>query len=347
MNFIKQTLASFIGTLAGLFLLIAVGASGLVFLLIGLVSVDTSTIVKDKSILVFDLSTQIQDTEPPPLTISDFLLDTDQSIVTLRQVVESIDKAIKDERIQAIFLDGSKANGGSGYATFSEIREALAKFKAAGKKIIAYDVNLSEQEYYLSSLADTIIVNPMGQMALKGLAIQPLFWTEALDKYGIGVQVVRAGNYKGAVEPFIRTNLSPENRQQLQVILDDIWGNFLTTVGTSRQVSPQRLQKIADNQGILTPQEAVKTGLVDQVGYKDQAIAKLQEITGTQNSKEKSFPQISLGNYLNVPVSGVTDQSSKNKIAVVYLEGEIVNGVGNLQQVGGTYFANILRKIRY
>ncbi|EAZ92114.1 signal peptide peptidase SppA [Crocosphaera chwakensis] len=341
MNFIKQTLASIIGTLAGLFLFTTVGVSSIVILLITLASVETEPAIKDKSVLVLDLSTQIQDKEPF-VNIRDILSDKDQSVLTLSQVIKNIEKASKDDRIKAIFLDGSNANSGSGYASFAEIRQALIKFKESGKKIIAYDITVSEQEYYLTSLADTLIVNPMGVVELNGISTEPLFWTGALDRYGIGVQVVRVGEYKAAVEPFIRTQLSEENRQQLEVLLGNIWNNFLQKVGEVRKIEANNLQQIADNQGILTPQEAQKLKLIDQVDYRDQAISLLKEIT---KNKEESLSQVSFNNYIDIPVTGVTDNSSSNKIAVVYLEGAIVDGIGNREQVGGTRFAKLLRKI--
>jgi protease-4 len=339
---IEQTLASLIGTLAGLFLFATLGVSGLVILLIALASADSEPTIKDKSVLFFDLSTPIQDREPL-VNIQQILSDQNRSVLTLSQVIQNIEKASKDNRIKAIFLDGSKASSGSGYATFNEIREALIKFKESGKKIIAYDVNVSEQEYYLMSLADTIIVNPMGLMELNGLGIEPLFFTGAFDKYGIGVQVVRVGNYKSAVEPYTRTNLSPANREQLQILLGNIWNNFLKNVGESRNINPNNIQKIADSQGVFYPQEAQKLGLIDQVDYRDKAISLLKEITDNQ---EQSLRQVSLNRYIDIPVTGIDNNSSDNKIAVVYMEGAIVDGIGNKQQVGGNRFANILRKIR-
>ena len=249
MNFLKQSLASIIGSLAGLFLFATLGVSSLVILLITLASVDTEPTIKDKSVLVLDLSTEIRDREPM-VNISDILSDRQRSVLTLNQVVKNIEKASKDSRIEAIFLDGSNASAGSGYANFAEIREALIKFKESGKKIIAYDVTLTEQEYYLTSLADTLIVHPMGLMELNGIVTESLFWTGAFDKYGIGVQVVRVGDYKSAVEPYTRTELSAENRQQLQVLLGSIWNNYLQEVGESRQINPNDLQKVADNQGV-------------------------------------------------------------------------------------------------
>ncbi len=342
MNFLKQTLASLIGTLAGLFLFATLGVGGLVILLIALASADSEPTIKDKSVLFFDLSTQIQDREPL-VNIREILSDQNRSVLTLSQVIKNIEKASKDNRIKAIFLDGSKASSGSGYASFNEIREALIKFKETGKKIIAYDVNVSEQEYYLTSLADTIIVNPMGLMELNGLGIEPLFFTGAFDKYGIGVQVVRVGNYKSAVEPYTRTNLSPANREQLQVLLGNIWDNFLENVGESRNINPNNIQKIADIQGVFYPQEAQKLGFVDQIDYRDKAISILKEIT---DNKEESLRKVSLNRYIDIPVNGIYNNSSDNKIAVVYMEGAIVDGIGNQQQVGGNRFANILRKIR-
>ncbi len=341
MNFLKQTLASIIGTLAGLFLFATLGVSSLVILLITLASVDTEPTIKDKSVLVFDLSTEIRDREPM-VKIRDILSDRDRSVLTLSQVIKNIEKASKDNRIKAIFLDGSNASGGSGYASFAEIREALIKFQESGKKIIAYDVNISEQEYYLTSLADTLIIHPLGLMELNGIGTEPLFWTGAFNKYGIGVQVVRVGNYKSAVEPYTRNQLSSQNRQQLEVLLGSIWDNYLQQVGESRQIKSNDLQKIADNQGILYPQEAQELKLIDQVGHRDKAISILQEIT--ENKEE--LRQISFNRYTNIPVTGIENNSSNNKIAVVYLEGSIVDGVGTREQIGGSRFAKILRKIR-
>ena len=342
MNFLKQTLASLIGTLAGLFLFATLGVGSLFLLLVTLASVESEPTIKDKSVLVFDLSTEIQDREPL-VNVRDILSDRSRSVLTLSQVIKNIEKASKDNRIKTIFLDGSKASSGSGYANLSEIREALTDFKKSGKKIIAYDITVSEQEYYLTSLADTIIVNPMGLIELNGIGMEPLFWTGALDKYGIGVQVVRVGNYKSAVEPYTRTNLSPENREQLQSLLDTIWDNYLEEVSENRKIDAKKLQNIANNQGILYPQEAEKLKIIDQVDYRDKAISILQEIT---ENTEDSLRQVSFNRYVDIPVSEINNNSSKNKIAVVYLEGTIVDGIGTPQQVGGLYFANLLRKIR-
>lgn len=185
-HFLKQTFASTIGSMVGLFLFISLSAGGLFLVLLSAISDDDKSFgIEDKSVLVFDLSTQVSDS-PPAANLAQAFSGQEQEIITLRRVLQSIEQATKDDRIVALFLDGRKGSSPNGYATMEEVRNALEKFRAAGKKIIAYDVTLSEREYYLSSLADEVIVNPMGTMELNGLSSQQMFFQGALDKYGVG-----------------------------------------------------------------------------------------------------------------------------------------------------------------
>jgi len=339
--FVKQVLASILGTITGLFLFIAIGTGSLIGLLLIAGSQNQPVAVKDKTVLVLDLSKPISDAQTP-LTITEVLGGADNRPLTLINTIKSIDKAAEDPKIVALFLDGSEGTYNNGYATLKEIRESLTNFRAKGKKIIAYGVSYSEKQYYLSSIADEIYINPIGEMELNGIASQPIFLTGALEKYGIGVQVIRVGKYKSAVEPFIRKNLSPENRQQLEALLNDFWQQYLTTIGTSRNLKLQELQKIADNVGSLNSTSAQKAGLVDKVAYYDEVRARLQEITGTTENNQKSIPKVDIAEYIqNKPQT-----NSANKIAIVYAEGEIVEGQGRSQQVGGDRFAQAIRKIR-
>jgi protease-4 len=348
-QFLKQTFASMIGSLAGFILFFTLGTGGLIFLLIAAASRDTGPQVKDKSVLVFDQSLSITDTDPTSSTseaIGEALSGDETASITLRTVLDTLEKARKDERIVAVYLDGSKTSTGSdtGLATLKEVREALERFRKSGKKIIAYDVDLGEKEYYLSSVADTVILNPMGAMEINGFSSQPLFYTGALQKYGVGVQVLRVGKYKSAVEPFLLKKLSLENRQQTQSLLNDLWSEFLTTVSKSRKITPQQLQAIADTQGELMATQARQRGLVDQVAYLDQVVADLKKLTGSDED-DKSFKQINFATYSNVE-SNDSKKSSDNKVALVYADGEIVDGQGGAQQVGGDSFARQLRQLR-
>lgn len=343
-NFIKQTLASLIGNLLGLTIFSGLSTLGFLLILIAFASSQNSgPTVKDKSVLVFDLSMKITDSEPN----SDELLQKtlsgrNENSITLRKVVETLDKAGRDQRIVGIYIDGSNANSEVGYASLREMRQALEKFRKTGKKIIAYSTDWNEREYYLSSVANQIVVNPMGAMEMNGLSSQPMFLAGALQKYGIGVQIVRVGKFKGAVEPLILDKLSPENREQTQKLLDDIWGEWRRAVGKSRNIQPQKLQAIANNQPILEATAAQANGLVDKTAYQDQVFTELKKLTG-QEEKDQTLTKISLGDYAEVPGESV---DSDQKIALVYAEGEIVNGSGNDGEIGGDRFAKIFSKIR-
>ncbi len=349
-NFLQQTFASLIGSLLGLFIFCGLGTTGLLLLvLVAATSKDTGPEVKDKSVVVFDLSMNITDSEPNSgEVLQKALSGVDDNRMTLRSVVDSIEKARRDSRIVGIYLDATRSKGSSsvGYASLKEIRQALEKFRASGKKITAYGVDWGEREYYLSSVADNVVLNPLGAMEVNGLSSQPMFLAGALQKYGIGVQVVRVGKFKGAVEPFIFPKLSPENREQTQKLLDDVWSEWRTTVGASRKINVEKLQAIADNQALLEANEAKTAGLVDQVGYADQVVADLKKLTASDKN-DKTFRQINLINYAQVPGKSLgVERTSKNKIAVVYAEGEIVDGKGDDGEVGGDRFAKIFNKIR-
>jgi protease-4 len=343
-NFLKQTLASLIGSLLGLTIFSGVSTVGFLLILIAVASSQSSTpTVKDKSVLVFDLSMKITDSEP---NSSQLLQKTfsgvEENNITLRKVVETLDKAGRDQNIVGIYIDGTNANSAVGYASLKEIRQALEKFRKTGKKIIAYSTDWSEKEYYLSSVANQVIVNPMGAMEINGLSSQPMFLAGAFEKYGVGVQIVRVGKFKGAVEPLILNKLSPENREQTQKLLDDVWGEWRKSVGTSRNILPQKLQAIANSQPILEATAAKSNGLVDTIAYEDQVFTDLKKLTGKQE-KDKKFTKISLSNYAEVPGKSL---DSDHKIAIVYAEGEIVNGSGDEGQIGGDNFAKVFSKIR-
>ena len=346
-QFIKQTFASLIGSLTGLLLFCAIGTSSLVFLFFSATYQQKEPKVQEKSILTFDLSTEITDSQPPA-NIAQAISGESSNSMILRQVLNALEKAAEDEHIVGIFLDGRKGVGSSGYANLAEVRKALERFRAKGKKVIAYDVNWSEREYYLSSIADEVILNPMGVMEINGLSSQQIFFQGALEKYGIGVQVIRVGSYKSAVEPYTRKNLSSENRQQTQALLTDLWSKFLSTVGESRQLSATDLQKIADEKGFVRPQDALKAGLVDRVAYFDKAIASLKELTGQKAEEEnESVRQITLNTYASNTISkDSSPEKIDNKIAVVYAEGSIVGGKGNIQEIGSDRFAKEFRQLR-
>jgi protease-4 len=346
-DFLKYTLASVLGLM--IFMGLSIG--GLLGLIILAASRDPGPQVKDKSVLVFDLSLNITDARRSSGTgqaIQEALSGDDTESISLRDVLDAINKATTDSRIVGLYLhgDGERSGSGAGFATLKEVREALQRFRASGKKIIAYDVTWQEREYYLGSVANTVILNPFGSLELNGLSSEMMFISGALQKLGIGVQVTRVGKYKAAVEPLLLTRSSPENRQQMQQLLNDLWGEFLASTAKDRKKSAQQLQAIADNQGVLLAEDARKQGLVDKLEYADQVIANLKKLTDSDD-EEKSFRQISLKSYAGVAEdASVGKASSRNEIAVVYAEGSIVDGQGGVGEVGGDRIARQLRQLR-
>jgi protease-4 len=351
-DFLKYTCASLLGTFLGLLLLGSIGLGGLVLLIAVAASSskDSGPQVKDKSVLVLDLSLNITDSKPIRSTsaaIQDVLSSDDAGdTVTLRTVLDAIESAKKDPKIVGIYLEGSSESSSSGFANLKEVRGALQRFRDAKKPIFAYQMDWNERDYYLGSVANTIAVNPYGALEINGFSSQAMFFTGALEKYGVGVQVTRVGKYKSAVEPFLLKKMSPENRQQTQKLLGDMWGEYLKTVAPNRKVTVPQLQALADNRGTLMADEALKNKLVDKVVYFDEISTELKKLTGT-DSENKSFKQISLKNYAkSAENKKSTRADKKNQIAIVYAEGEIVDGEGGPTQVGGDRVAQEMRKIR-
>lgn len=350
-DFLKYTFASLLGSLLGLVLLGSIGLGGLVILIAMAASSskDSGPQVKDKSVLVFDLSLNITDSKPSRSTgaaLEEVLSDEGSDTVTLRSVLDAIASAEKDPKIVGIYLEGNSNSSGSGFANLKEVRSALQRFRDTKKPIFAYEMDWNEREYYLGSVANTIAVNPFGSVEINGFSSQTMFLPGALEKYGVGVQVTRVGKYKSAVEPFLLKKMSPENRQQTQKLLGDIWGQYLTTIGPNRKLTVPQLQTIADNSGTLMAEEALKNKLVDKVAYFDEIVTELKKLTGT-DTENKSFKQISLKNYARIAEDKNSNRGNKNKqVAILYAEGEIVDGEGGVSQIGGDRIAQELRQIR-
>ena len=352
-DFFKYTFASLIGSILGITLIIGVGFGGLIFFVVSIASQtkDVGPQVEDKSILVFDLATSITDTRPISSTgeaLQEVLSSDQPTTITLRKAINTLNAAAKDKKIIGIYIKGSNTPGVTGLANLQEIRQALQRFGETGKTIIAYDMDWTEREYYLGSVADEIVINPLGALELNGLSSQTLFLSGALDKFGIGVQVTRVGKYKSAVEPFTQEKMSPENRQQTLQLLQNIWDEYLQTIAKSRKYTTQQLQAIVDNKGMLMANDALNSKLVDKVVYYDEVLTKLKELTG-KKEEDKTFTQISLNNYSKVAKVAQTlskNVKSNNKIGVVYAQGEIVNGTGTPRQIGGDRLAKELRRLR-
>ncbi|HEY9663758.1 MAG TPA: signal peptide peptidase SppA, partial [Allocoleopsis sp.] len=312
-------------------------------------SQEPSSPIADQSILTLDLSEEITDAKPKldPSEVVGQALSGDESArsIALRSVLESVEKAATDDRIVGLYLYGSLDPTSSGFATLREVRQALEKFRDSGKPIYAYDrESWQERDYYLASVANQVIQNPGSTLEMNGFSLENAFFAGALQKYGIGIQVLRVGKYKSAVEPFTRTSSSPENKEQTQKLLTDLWNDFRTAAATSRKLTVDKIQTIADQQAVLLPSEAQAAGLIDKVAYEDEIVAELEKLTG-QDTDTHSFRQISMGEYADA-IDLEHARNSENRVAVVYAEGEIVNGFGSTRSIGGESLVETLREVR-
>lgn len=350
-QFFKFTLASILGNLLGTLLFLGFSFGGLVFLIVAIASdpKETEPGLQDKTVLVFDMGLEIRDSNPQSSTgeeLNQVLSGTDKRSISLRTVVNTLEKATTDQKIVGLYLDGTQSLSQNGLANLREVRQALEMFRASGKPIYAYDASWTEQEYYLGSVATQTVLNPMGGMELNGFSSQMMFLGGAFRKYGIDMQVVRAGKYKSAVEPLVLTKLSPENRQQMQGLLNDLWGEFVTTMGRHRQLTPKQIQAIADNRGVLLAQEAKQLGLIDRVAYADEVITDLKKLTDS-TEEDQTFNQVSLKDYAEVIAPKISLEPQKQQVAVIYAEGEIVDGKGTIGQIGSDRFAALVRRLRF
>ncbi|HEY9639776.1 MAG TPA: signal peptide peptidase SppA [Coleofasciculaceae cyanobacterium] len=339
--------------MAGITLFVTLGIAGLTALLVTIASNtrETGPRVESDSILTFNLAQEITDSstsaEPTALIGAALSGGNADGSLPLRSALESIRNATTDDRIKGLLLYGSIApnRSGSGFATLREVRQALVAFRNSGKPIYAYDdAQWQERDYYLASVANTVLVNPNSLLEINGFSAENIFYAGALQKYGIGIQILRVGKFKSAIEPLTRTQNSPEAKAQSQALLTDLWNEFVAAASKSRKLTPQQLQTIADQQGMLMPEQAKAAGLVDQVAYEDEVVAKLQGLTGEKKGSD-ALRQINLSNYAQA-VAAQNQRSSQNQVAVIYAEGDIVSGEGNPGQIGGDTLARLLRKTR-
>ena len=249
----------------------------------------------------------------------DFLLGDEYSTYGMDDILSSIKKAKENDDIKGIYIQATSL--GTGFASLEEIRNALKDFKESGKFIIAYGDTYTQGLYYLSSVADKVLLNPQGMIEWRGLASTPMFFKDLLAKIGVEMQVFKVGTYKSAVEPFISTEMSPANREQVNVYLSSIWGQITSDVAESRKVSVDSLNAIADRMMMFHPAtESVSCGLADTLIYKNDVRNYLKAMIGID--KDDRMHILGLKDMVNVKKNVPKDKSG-NIIAVYYAYGEI------------------------
>ena len=316
-DFLKFTLATITGIILSSIVLFFLS----IVILIGMVSSsDSETVVADNSIMMLDLSGSLSErSQDNPF--SQFMGEG-QKAYGLDDILSSIKKAKENENIKGIYIQAEAL--GAGHASLEEIRDALKDFKESGKFIVSYADNYTQNLYYLSSVADKVLMNPQGMLQWSGLAASPMFYKNLLEKIGVEMQIFKVGTYKSAVEPFIATEMSPANREQITVYLNSIWGEMTNEVAASRNLSQEELNKAADKMLMFYPaEESVSYGLVDTLIYKNDVRNYLKEMVGID--EDDSMPVLGIQEMVNVKKNVPKDKSG-NIIAVYYAYGEIDGG---------------------
>ncbi len=338
-QFLKFTLASILGVflamLLGFFLLL--GIAGAV-----MSSADAEVQVENQSILKVKLDYKIFDrTTNDPFA---FMGSTDFGMNPkpgLTKILKSIEKASADPAIKGIYLNVSDIDGG--VAQVEEIRKALDKFKESGKFIVAYAEGYSQSAYYLVSVADEIYVHPEGNILFKGLGIESMFFTGTLEKLDMEMQVIRHGKFKAAVEPFLLEKMSDANREQTSALINSVWSDLLKDISQTRGISIDELNSTADKLSIENPAKAVELGFVNATKYPDEIELILKE--KTEKTTDDDIALVSLTDYTKSAYF-TSEEYVKDKIAVIYANGEIKGGKGDDTFIGEKNIRKALIKAR-
>lgn len=332
-SFFRNVLANIVAIIIiaavfSLFLIMIITASAL--------SGDQKPNIKNNTVLTLDFKTSIIDS-PTEDQEDLFAFSNKQKNILIFDMLEAIKKAKTDDKIKGISIetDGIRA----GFTQLDDIRNALEDFKKSGKFVYAYGNVVSQSAYYLGSVADQYILNPAGGIDLKGLSTEVLYMKNFADKYGIGIQIIRHGKYKSAVEPFMRDDMSPENKEQLSTLLNDIWSINSNKIATSRKIDSAQFRTVVDSLYGAIPDLSLKNKLADKLMQKSEYD---QMLKTKLNLKEKdNLVKVSFNKYIN----SYSDDSKKDQqIAVLYASGAIYNGEG-FQEIYADNFVKEIKKL--
>ena len=324
MKFLGNVLA----TVIGLFVFCLFFFFGIIF--IGTIAGGNEDTVKveENAVIELDLSKVSLD-YAGKTSYKDFnYFEADHDGVT--DILNAIEVAKNDDKIKGISILNNQSQ--LGLAQMKSVRDKLEEFKKTGKFVYAYANYYSQGEYYLNSVANKVYLNPVGEVDFKGLSAEILYLKELQEKSGVKFEVIRHGKYKSAVEPYLAQEMSPENREQMTVLLQSIWNTFVADIAKSRKLTVAQLDAIANTLGARTPELALANKLVDQVAYEDEYHNAIRTILKVD--KKEKYNTISITDYAKTAALTVDDYSKDDIIAVIYAQGEIMGGEGDVNVIG-------------
>ncbi len=324
MKFIGNVLA----TIVGIFVFFMVLFFGIA-LISALFGGDSDKVkIKDNSVIELDLS-QVEQDYGGKFNFAEFnyFKARHNGVV---DVLNAIDAAKSDDKIKGISIVNNAAM--IGIAQRKAVRDKLEDFKKSGKFVVAYANAYTQGEYYLDSVADTLYVNPVGELDFKGLSTEILFFKDFQEKTGVKMEVIRHGKYKSAVEPFLENEMSPANREQMTVLLNSIWSTVVDDISKSRKIPVDSLNAIADNLGARTPELAKAKKLIDKIGYEDEYHNGIRRALKVE--KDEEYNKISILDYARDVANTNDSYEAKDRIAIIYAQGEILSGEGDVSYIG-------------
>ncbi len=339
-EFFKYVFATVVGVILSTIVLGILG----IMILVGIVaSIDkeSPTEVKTNSLLHLNLDQAITE-RTPESSFEGLLGGFSQKSIGFNDIIIALKKAETDDNIKAVYLNVSAPN--AGMATMLEVRDAIIAFKKSKKPIIAYSEIYSQSAYYLASAADKVYLNPEGTLEFKGFSADLAFFKGALEKLGIEAQIIRVGDYKSAVEPFTNTKMSEYNREQVTAYTNGLYQTFLSGISQTRKIDKDSLAAIANQYKIQFPKDALAYRMVDGLKYKDEILEDLKKMTG--RSKKEKINSISINDYIKNNTTEKTSSTTKNKVAVIFANGDIVGGEGSDDQIGSERISRAIRKAR-
>ncbi|TVR77685.1 MAG: signal peptide peptidase SppA [Chitinophagaceae bacterium] len=339
-SFFKIFFATILGFFTSLIILFFFGMI-MIFAIVSSFSKEEKVSLEPNTILKLDLNYQIPErTSNNPFDRISFPSMESTNFLGLDEITTNIRKAAQSDDVKGIYLNLGIMT--SGYATLETIRRELDKFRETGKFVVAYGEMINQRAYYLGSVADYLFLNPVGLLELRGFSSEVVFFKNMFEKLGIEFQVFDAGKYKSASEPFRLEKMSDANREQLEEYIFDVYHNYLDKVATSRNIEFNRLDEIATEFEARYPSIALELDMVDGLMYEDEVRDHIRsKLALTQDEK---FPLISLNRFRSVP--GEKESASRDRIAVLYAEGTIVDGKGSRDNIGSESFVSTLRKIK-
>ncbi|WP_203967226.1 signal peptide peptidase SppA [Capnocytophaga stomatis] len=338
MNFLKNVLAAILGFFISIGILFVLFLIFISIMVSSLGTNDKNVVVKNNSVLELDFKTPLKD-YAERVHIEDFDY-TIEEFNGLNFILQAIEYAKTDDRIEGISI---KSPGNIGGLVFvQELRAALQDFKTSGKFVLAYNDIIPQKDYYLQTVADGIFLNPLGYLNFRGLSSEVLFFKDIQEKTGVTMEVIRHGKYKSAVEPFLDNKMSEENRLQITTLLNSMWSVIVEDISKDRNIPIEKLNQIANNLDARTPQLAMENNLIDGVIFKDEFEQILCDKTQSSEINDVNF--INIEEYAESVANKVSLKKIKDKIAVIYAEGNIIYGTGKPGVIGDETIIKSLRK---